>query len=110
MTRRSVLEDFGSSASEALEIRVQAELYRDLLQSIEENMKPLDVLLERNKAFAALQIAAGTLMPSLSEAVQHLKAIIVACADMRADPTDVLGLNQAKRLFCGISADALRRF
>ncbi len=61
-------------------------------------MKMLDVLLERNKAFAVQQVAAGTLMPSLSEAVQHLKAIIIACADMRVDPADVLGLKPGEAL------------
>ena len=33
LTRRSVLNDLGFSASEALEIKVKAELYRDLLHT-----------------------------------------------------------------------------
>lgn len=36
LTRGSVLDDLGFSPSEALEIRVKAELYRDLLQYIQE--------------------------------------------------------------------------
>ena len=36
LTRESVLDDLGFSASEALEIKVKAELYRDLLQYIKD--------------------------------------------------------------------------
>ena len=36
LTRRSVLDDLGFSPSEALEIKVKAEIYRDLLQYIRE--------------------------------------------------------------------------
>ena len=36
LTRGSVLDDLGFSASEALEIKVKAELYRDLLQYIKD--------------------------------------------------------------------------
>jgi carbonic anhydrase len=52
----------------------------------------LDRMLERNREFAAQQSAAGTLMPSLSLALPNVKAIIIACADPRAEPAYVLGL------------------
>jgi carbonic anhydrase len=55
-------------------------------------MSSLDSMLERNKAFAARHSAAGTLMPSLPEAMPNVKAMIIGCADMRVDPADVLGL------------------
>jgi carbonic anhydrase len=55
-------------------------------------MSTLDHLLQRNKDFAAQQSAAGTLMPSFPRAVPNIKAIIIACADMRADPAHVLGI------------------
>ena len=55
-------------------------------------MSTIDTLLERNKEFAARQSAAGTLMPSLSQALPNVKAIIIACADMRTDPAHVLGI------------------
>jgi carbonic anhydrase len=54
-------------------------------------MTNLDRLLQRNKEFAAQQTAAGTLMPSLLQAMPNIKAIIIGCADMRADPAHVLG-------------------
>ena len=54
-------------------------------------MSNLDYLLQRNKEFAAQQSAAGALMPSLSRAMPNVKAIIIGCADMRADPAHVLG-------------------
>jgi carbonic anhydrase len=54
-------------------------------------MSNLDHLLQRNKEFAAQQSTAGTLMPSLSRAMPNIKAIIIGCADMRADPAHVLG-------------------
>jgi carbonic anhydrase len=54
-------------------------------------MNNLDDLLERNKEFAAQQSAAGTLMPSLPRALPDVKAIIIGCADMRADPAHILG-------------------
>ena len=54
-------------------------------------MSNLDHLLQRNKEFAAQQSAAGALMPSLSRAMPNVKAIIIGCADMRADPAHVLG-------------------
>jgi carbonic anhydrase len=55
-------------------------------------MNNLDNMLERNKHFAAQQSAAGTLMPSLKRALPNVKAIIIGCADMRADPAHVLGI------------------
>jgi carbonic anhydrase len=58
----------------------------------ETNMNSLDLMLQRNKDFAAQQSAAGTLMPSLPQALPNVKAIIIGCADMRVDPADVLGI------------------
>jgi carbonic anhydrase len=55
-------------------------------------MNTLDRLLQRNKEFAAQQSAAGTLMPSLAQAMPNVKAMIISCADMRADPAHVLGI------------------
>jgi carbonic anhydrase len=55
-------------------------------------MSNLDSLLERNQVFAAQQSAAGTLMPSLPQALPNVKAIIIGCADMRVDPAHVLGI------------------
>jgi carbonic anhydrase len=55
-------------------------------------MNNLDSMLERNKRFAAEQSASGTLMPSLPRALPKLKALIIGCADMRVDPSHVLGL------------------
>src|ERR1700684_4502196 len=55
-------------------------------------MNNLDNILERNKEFAARQAAAGTLMPSLPQAMPNVKAIIIGCADMRVDPAHVLGI------------------
>src|ERR1700723_61044 len=55
-------------------------------------MNNLDRFLQRNEDFAAQQSAAGTLMPSLSRAMPNVKAIIIGCADMRADPAHVLGI------------------
>ncbi len=55
-------------------------------------MNNLDRFLQRNKDFAAQQSAAGALMPSLSRAMPNVKAIIIACADMRTDPAHVLGI------------------
>jgi carbonic anhydrase len=56
------------------------------------NMNNLDSMLKRNKDFAAQQSAAGTLMPSLPQAMPNVKAIIIGCADMRVDPAHVLGI------------------
>ena len=55
-------------------------------------MSTLDSMLERNKDLAARQSAAGALMPSLPRALPNVKAIIIGCADMRADPAHVLGV------------------
>ncbi|HKF50787.1 MAG TPA: carbonic anhydrase [Candidatus Acidoferrales bacterium] len=55
-------------------------------------MSNLDSMLKRNKDFAAQQSAAGALMPSFQRAVPNVKAIIIACADMRVDPAHVLGI------------------
>ena len=56
-------------------------------------MNYFDSLLERNKAFAAAQAADGALMPSLPRALPNVRAIIIACADMRVDPAHVFGLS-----------------
>ena len=55
-------------------------------------MNEFETLVERNQQFAALQSTAGTLMPSLSDALPQVKAIIIGCADMRVDPAHVLGI------------------
>ncbi len=55
-------------------------------------MNNLDNMLERNRHFAAQQASAGALMPSLQRAMPNVKAIIIGCADMRADPAHVLGI------------------
>jgi carbonic anhydrase len=55
-------------------------------------MNNLDNMLQRNKAFAAQQSAAGTLTPSLARAMPNVKAMIIGCADMRVDPAHVLGI------------------
>jgi carbonic anhydrase len=55
-------------------------------------MNTLESMLQRNKDFAAQQSAAGTLTPSLPQALPNVKAIIIGCADMRVDPAHVLGL------------------
>ena len=56
------------------------------------DMTYLDSMLERNKDSAARQSAAGTLMPSLPQALPNVRAIIIGCADMRVDPAHVLGV------------------
>jgi carbonic anhydrase len=55
-------------------------------------MSELELLLERNKAFARAQSSAGNLMPWLPTALPKVKAIIIGCADMRVDPAHVLGI------------------
>jgi carbonic anhydrase len=55
-------------------------------------MNNLDRFLRRNKDFAAQQSAAGALMPSLPQAMPNVKALIIGCADMRADPAHILGI------------------
>jgi len=61
-------------------------------------MSNLDSLLERNQVFAAQQSAAGTLMPSLAQALPNVKAIIIGCADMRVDPAHVLGIKPGEAM------------
>lgn len=48
-------------------------------------MNNLDLMLKRNKESAAP-------VPSLPQALQTLKALIIGCADMRVDPAHVLGI------------------
>jgi len=55
-------------------------------------MTGLDIMLERNRDFAARQVAVGTLMPSLPTQLPNVKAVIIGCADMRVDPEAILGL------------------
>ena len=55
-------------------------------------MNNLDLMLKRNKDFAAEQSASGTLMPSLPRSLPNVKAVIIGCADMRVDPAHVLGI------------------
>jgi carbonic anhydrase len=55
-------------------------------------MNHLDSMLQRNKAFAVQQSAAGALMPSLPRALPNVRAIVIGCADMRVDPAHVLGI------------------
>ncbi len=55
-------------------------------------MNEVSTLLERSKQVGARDSAAGKLQPSLPDALPLVKAIIIGCADMRVDPTHVLGL------------------
>jgi carbonic anhydrase len=55
-------------------------------------MTEFDSIQQRNKEFAARQSAAGKLMPSLPQALPNAKAVIIGCADMRADPAHILGI------------------
>ena len=55
-------------------------------------MNHVDTLLERNRQFAAQASATGKPLPSLPEALPHVKALIIGCADMRVDPVHVLGI------------------
>jgi carbonic anhydrase len=48
-------------------------------------MSTLDLMLKRNQESAAP-------MPMLPQALQTLKAVIIGCADMRVDPSYVLGI------------------
>ena len=61
-------------------------------------MNNLDHLLERNKGFAIQQSAEGTLMPTLPRAMLSVKAVIIGCADMRADPAHVLGIKPGEAI------------
>jgi carbonic anhydrase len=55
-------------------------------------MNYVESMLQHNKTFAVQQSAAGTLMPSLPQALPNVRAIIIGCADMRVDPAHVLGI------------------
>jgi carbonic anhydrase len=55
-------------------------------------MSTLDTMLARNQDFAAKATSAGTLPPSLPEALPNVKALIITCADMRVDPAHLLGV------------------
>lgn len=56
-------------------------------------MTTLDILMKRNKDFAARQFATdASHMPSLASALNKARALIIGCADMRVDPTHILGL------------------
>ncbi|MGH9740208.1 MAG: carbonic anhydrase [Candidatus Acidiferrales bacterium] len=48
-------------------------------------MSNLDLMLKRNKESAAP-------MPTLPQSLQTVKAVIIGCADMRVDPSHVLGI------------------
>ena len=61
-------------------------------------MSNLDHFIQRNKDFAAQQSAAGTLMPSLPRAMPNVRAVIIGCADMRADPAHVLGIKPGEAI------------
>jgi len=55
-------------------------------------MNNLDRMLQRNKEYAARQSGPGARMPSLPQSLLQVKAIVIGCADMRVDPTHVLGI------------------
>ncbi len=55
-------------------------------------MSFLESMLERNKEITAKQDGTRTLARSLPQALPHVKAVIIGCADMRVDPALVLGL------------------
>ena len=57
----------------------------------------LDLMLKRNKEYAAQQSEPGALMP---QSLPHVKAVIIGCADMRVDPAHVLGIKQIGRASC----------
>ena len=48
-------------------------------------MNELDLMLKRNKEFAVPA-------PTLPQSLQTVKALIIGCADMRVDPSHVLGI------------------
>ena len=52
-------------------------------------MNNFDVMLKRNKEYAAQQSEPGALMP---QSLPNVKAVIIGCADMRVDPAHVLGI------------------
>ncbi|MGI4828551.1 MAG: hypothetical protein ACRYFU_10240 [Janthinobacterium lividum] len=53
-------------------------------------------LKQRNQQFAARQTEQGTLMPSLSDALPHVRAMVIGCADMRVDPVHILGIEPGR--------------
>lgn len=53
-------------------------------------MNNLDLMLKRNKEYAAQQSEPGALLP---QSLPSVKALIIGCADMRVDPAHVLGIN-----------------
>jgi len=55
-------------------------------------MNSLDLMLLRNKDFAAQQSASGALMPCLPRSLPNVKAVVIGCAAMRVDPSHVLGI------------------
>lgn len=55
-------------------------------------MTYLDTLLDRNEHFAARVGSSVAVSPQLPEALPTVKAVIIGCADMRAEPVDILGL------------------
>src|SRR5215475_9074539 len=59
-------------------------------------MSYFESILEHNKDLAAQRSAAGTLMPSLPQALPNVRAIIIGCADMRVDPAHVLGIKSGE--------------
>jgi carbonic anhydrase len=52
-------------------------------------MNNLDVMLKRNKEYAAQQSEPGARM---AQSLPNVKALIIGCADMRVDPAHVLGI------------------
>jgi hypothetical protein len=59
-------------------------------------MSKLESMLERSRDCAARQSAAGTLMPSLPQALPNARAIIFARADMRVDSAHVPGIKSGE--------------
>jgi carbonic anhydrase len=57
-------------------------------------MNEFNSILERNQKFAAQQTAEEKL--SLPDALHHVKAIIIGCADMRVDPAHMLGIKNGE--------------
>jgi carbonic anhydrase len=51
----------------------------------------LDVILKRNKEYAAQQPEPGARAP-LRQSLPQVKAVVIGCADMRVDPAHVLGI------------------
>ncbi len=59
-------------------------------------MSTFDNLLTRNQQFAAAHDADKPVSPALPEALRHVRALVVGCADMRVDPSHVLGLKRGE--------------